>query len=70
MSDLTCRPISKEIRKCLCCGNEFTVEPFVVQDFCNRCFPIVVKEIFNKENGNLTCKELREKIKNIIKGEK
>ena len=60
----------KENRTCLCCGKKFEIEPYIDQDFCNGCFPIVVKETFKKENGNLTCKELREKIRNIIlKGE-
>ena len=63
-------PIKKEIRTCLCCGEKFEIEPYINQDFCNRCFPIVVRETFKKENGNLTCEELKEKIRNIIrKGE-
>lgn len=66
MNDIIAKPIEKEIRKCLCCGNEFKVEPFVIQDFCNRCYSIVVREVFNKENGNLTLKELKDKIKNMI----
>ena len=58
--------ISKQKRYCLCCGKSFEVEHYIVQDFCNRCFPIVAKETFKKENGNLTCKELIKKIKRIM----
>lgn len=46
--------------------SNFIIMPIIEQDFCDRCFPIVVRETFKKENGNLTCEELREKIKNII----
>lgn len=58
--------ITKQKRYCLCCGKSFETEPYIVQDFCNRCFPIVARETFKKENGNLTCKELIEKIKRIM----
>ena len=66
MNNFVIMPIEKQNRKCLCCGKEFKVESFVEQDFCNRCFPIVVRETFKKENGNLTCEQLKEKIRNII----
>ena len=36
------------------------------RDFCNKCFPIVCREVFNKENDELTVAEVKEKIKRII----
>lgn len=53
-------------RMCLCCGKEFKIKSYIEQDFYDNCFPIVARETFKKENRNLTCEELREKIKNII----
>lgn len=50
-------------KKCLCCGCEFSVSPLVIQDFCNRCYPVVAKEVFDKNNDNLTVEELKNKIK-------
>lgn len=43
MNNFVIMPIEKQNRKCLCCGKEFEVEPFIEQDFCDRCFPIVVR---------------------------
>ena len=46
-------------RKCLCCGENFFVEDYIEQDFCNRCnqerignFVKTCKE-FQKENNKL-----------------
>lgn len=63
---ITVAPILNEPRTCLCCGESFFVSPFIEQDFCCRCYVAVVKQVFNKENGNLTIKELKKKIKNEL----
>lgn len=59
--------IEPEKRTCLCCKNTFWIEPFIEQEFCNRCFPIVCREVFDKNNGSLTIEELKEKIQTKIK---
>ena len=57
----------EEIEKvCLCCGQTFKAMPYVVQDFCNRCYPVVAREVFKPENGELTIEEIREKIRNEL----
>ena len=38
MNNFVIMSIEKQNRKCLWCGKEFKVEPFIEQDFCNRCF--------------------------------
>lgn len=63
---ITAAPILNESRTCLCCGEKFMVSPFIEQDLCCRCYLVVVKQLFNKENDNLTIKELKEKIKNEL----
>ena len=68
MNDVISKSFENEFRICKCCGNEFTVPLFIEQDFCNRCYPIFVKELFNHENDELTCKEFVKKMKNKIKG--
>lgn len=65
MNDVISKSIQNEFRICKCCGNEFTVPLFVEQDFCNKCYPIIIKELFKSENGNLTCNEFIKKMKNI-----
>ena len=60
------RAVEKELRCCLCCGKTFETYPYIVQDFCDRCYMVAVKEVFNKENGNLTCEEVKAKIKEKI----
>ena len=59
----------KEIRRCKCCGNSFDVESYIEQDFCDRCYPIIVRELFNRENNKLTCKEFIKKMKAKVKEE-
>lgn len=59
-------PTQRQVRKCLCCGKEFFQESYIKQDFCNRCYPIVCKAVFDKENGSLTCGQLKEKIRKEI----
>ena len=49
-------------KKCLCCGCEISVDPWIIQDFCNRCYPVVMKEVFDKNNDNLTVEQLKNKI--------
>lgn len=67
MSDVVVRPIEKIKKKCLCCGNEMEIFPYEEQDFCDRCFPIVCREVFNKVNNDMTVKDVRERIKRSIK---
>lgn len=38
MSDIIVNPIEKIKKKCLCCGKEMEIFPYVEQDFCDRCF--------------------------------
>ena len=68
--DLVARKQPREIHsKCKCCGSSFEVELYIEQDFCNRCYPIIVRELFNPENGKLTCKEFIKKMKAKVKEE-
>lgn len=60
-------PVKKIKKKCLCCGKEMELEPYIEQDFCNRCFIIVCREVFNKANDGMTVEEVKEKIRRIIK---
>ena len=46
MSDIVIRPIEKIKKKCLCCGEEMEIFPYTEQDFCNKCFIIVCREVF------------------------
>ena len=69
MSDIVIRPIEKIKKKCICCGEEMEIFPYTEQDFCDRCFPIVCREVFNKENDGLTVVEVKEKIRRIIEYE-
>lgn len=63
MYDIDVRTIKKIKHKCLCCGREFELEPYIEQDFCNGCFPIVCREVFNRANDEITVKEIKEIIK-------
>lgn len=70
MSDLIIRPIEKIKKKCLCCGKE--MELFIYEeyrDFCDRCFPIVCREVFNKANDGMTVKEIRERVRRNIEND-
>lgn len=67
MADLIYMPMEKIKRKCLCCGKEMILEPYIEQDFCDRCFIVVCREVFNKANDGRTVKEVKEKIKRNIK---
>ncbi len=61
---IQCQNMGMKIKKkCLSCGCEFSVSPLVMQDFCNRCYPVVAKEIFDRNNDNLTVEQLKNKIK-------
>ena len=66
MSDLIFVKEQMIKKNCLCCGREMNIPDTIEQDFCDRCYPVVCRETFNPENGNLTIKELREKIKNEL----
>ena len=65
-SPLIIMPINKVKKTCLCCGKQFEIFPYFIQDFCDRCYPIVCKEVFDNSNGKLTCKQLVDKIKKEI----
>ena len=68
MSDIVIRPIERIKKKCLCCGKEMELEPYIEQDFCDRCFYIVCREVFNKANDGMTVEEIKERSrKNIEK---
>lgn len=69
MTNIVIRPIEKIKKKCLCCGEEMEIFPYTEQDFCDRCFPIVCREVFNKENDGLTVVEVKEKIRRIIEND-
>ena len=40
--------------------------PYVEQDFCDICFPVICREVFNKENDRMTVGEVKEKIRKIL----
>lgn len=66
MSDLVyIKPIQIK-KKCLCCNKEMIFNHFEDRDFCNNCFMIIAKELFNERNNNISIKSLREKIKKQI----
>lgn len=67
MSDIVAVPIERIKKKCLCCGNEIELYIWENRDFCDRCFYIVCREVFNKANDGMTVKEVRERIKRSIK---
>lgn len=69
MSDIVVRPMGKIKRKCLCCGKEMELEPYIEQDFCDRCFIIVCREVFNKANDGMTVEEVRERIERNIEND-
>ena len=39
------------------------------RDFCDRCFYIVCREVFDKVNDGLTVAEVKEKIRRIIEND-
>lgn len=60
-------PVKKIKKKCLCCGKEIELEPYAAkQDFCDRCFLVVCREVFNKANDGMTVEEIKERIRKII----
>ena len=69
MSDIVIRPIERIKKKCLCCGNEMELEPYIEQDFCDRCFYIVCREVFNKANDRMTVEEVKERIRRNIEND-
>ena len=69
MSDIVIRPIERIKKKCLCCGNEMELFVYEDRDFCDRCFYIVCREVFNKANDGMTVEEVKEKIRRIIEND-
>lgn len=68
MDPLNIKPVTCEDRTCICCGKIFKAMPYEVADFCERCFVVVCKELFNDENDGMLISELKEKIKGRIDG--
>lgn len=66
MKNLICNQLKEEKKKCLCCGKDIFVLPIWEKDFCDSCYRIICKELFNKQNDKLTIKEIRNKIKTFI----
>ena len=57
----------KELKKkCLCCGNEMELFVYEDGDFCDRCFIIVCRKVFNKANDRMTVEEVKERTRRII----
>lgn len=69
MSGLVFIPVKATKKKCLCCGEEMEVPPYIEQDFCDRCFVVVCREVFNKANDNLTVEEVKERIRRNIEND-
>ena len=51
--DLVYAPMGKIEKKCLCCGKVMELDITEDRDFCDRCFIIVCREVFNKANGKM-----------------
>ena len=66
MTDIVIAPIERIKKKYLCCGNEMEFFAYENRDFCNRCFIIVCREVFDKANDGLTVAEVKERIRRII----
>ena len=69
MSDIVIRPIERIKKKCLCCGKEMELFLYEDRDFCDRCFIIVCREVFDKANDRMTVEEVKEKIRRIIEND-
>ena len=59
-------PQTKIKKNCLCCGNEMELFIYEDRDFCDRCFTIACREVFNKANDNMTVEEMKEIIRRKI----
>ena len=68
MSDIVVNPIVKVRKPCLCCGEEMELFVYEDRDFCDICFRVVCREVFNKANDGLTVAEVKERIRRIILG--
>lgn len=53
-------------KECLNCKKTFLAHSMAEQDFCELCYSIVCKAVFDKSNSNLTCQQLVEKLRNGI----
>ena len=67
--DIVVRPIEKIKKKCLACGKEMEMFWYEDRDFCNRCFIIACREVFNKANDGMTVMEVRERIRRNIEND-
>ena len=50
-------------------GKEMEIFPYEEQDFCDRCFFVVCREVFNKANDGMTVEEVRERIKKNVEND-
>ena len=64
--NLMTMPQTKIKKNCICCGKEMELNLYEERDFCDRCFSIVCREVFNKANDGMTVEEVKEKIRRII----
>ena len=69
MIDIVVRPMEKIKKKCLCCNKEMELEIYEEQDFCDRCFPIICREVFDKANDRMTVEEVKERIRRNIEND-
>lgn len=69
MNELIYRPIEKIKKKCLCCGKEMEFFIYEYRDFCDRCFPIVAREVFSRANDGMSVGEVKERIRRIIEND-
>ena len=69
MNELIYRPIEKIKKKCLCCGKEMELFLYEDRDFCDRCFVVVYREVFNKANDGMTVEEVKERIRRNIEND-
>lgn len=70
MSDgkINIAPIEYVTLTCKCCGSTWQEHPYVESlDFCSRCYPQLVKGLFDKANDNLTIAEFREKMEKSLR---
>lgn len=61
--DIVLTAVERVKKNCLCCGEEMTLKLYEERDFCDRCFPVVCREVFSKANDGLTVTEVKERIK-------
>lgn len=48
---------------CKCCQKTFTIEPYIEQPLCNKCYTTAVKMLFSGMYDDLTAVEFRNAVK-------